>query len=475
MQGQDCIGQKNTEQVDIFASKVKDFDINMRNSEDDTALHIMVKRQRLSPAISMICHGADISAKGKSGATPLHYAVQHVDLDVIKALLFLGADFTLKDDHGNTPLDYVKQGVENAHEIEDVFSLFSYDCQDIDRSSPPRTQSILKEKTGKEAILALDGGGIRGLCLTEVLIALESITKQPLHNLFDWISGTSTGSYLAASIANRRHIRHCQQSYLRLGRTCFVGVRPYPTENMDEFLIDEFGGETTIDQVTYPKLVIPAVLVDRRPAMLHLFRNYEAPYDHCYTMRDARFPRPPLASDQLLWLAIRSSCSAPSYFRSTGRYLDGGLIANNPTLDLISEVHKYSKYVAGEEKKEKVKMGVVMSVGTGRAPLEHLRPIDIYLPSSVWDTAEIVDNLKSFVDLMVDQVAASDNHVVDRARSWCEMADIEYYRYNPTLTSHVELNEIDDRVLLAMLCDVRKYIKTHFKEFEKLGKSLLGE
>lgn len=55
------------------------------------------------------------------------------------------------------------------------------------------------------------------------------------------------------------------------------------------------------------------------------------------------------------------------------------------------------------------------------------------------------------------------------------MADIEYYRYNPTLTSHVELNEIDDRILLAMLCDVRKYVKTHFKEFEKLGKSLLGE
>ena len=48
--------------------------------------------------------------------------------------------------------------------------------------------------------------------------------------------------------------------------------------------------------------------------------------------------------DQKMWLAVRSSCSAPSYFRSTGRYLDGGLIANNPTLDALSEIHKYHQH-----------------------------------------------------------------------------------------------------------------------------------
>ena len=43
--------------------------------------------------------------------------------------------------------------------------------------------------------------------------------------------------------------------------------------------------------------------------------------------------------------------------------------------------------------------------GTGCPPTVPLRPIDLYRPSSVFDTAEIVDNLKSFMDLMVDQVS----------------------------------------------------------------------
>ena len=40
--------------------------------------------------------------------------------------------------------------------------------------------------------------------------------------------------------------------------------------------------------------MVPAVLVDRRPARLHLFRNYDVPYDEHYQAKDARFPRPPL-------------------------------------------------------------------------------------------------------------------------------------------------------------------------------------
>ena len=70
--------------------------------------------------------------------------------------------------------------------------------------SETRTQSILKEKTGMESLLSLDGGGIRGLVLAELLLALESIAKRPIYDLFDWSSGTSTGSYLAVSVANRK-------------------------------------------------------------------------------------------------------------------------------------------------------------------------------------------------------------------------------------------------------------------------------
>ena len=74
------------------------------------------------------------------------------------------------------------------------------------RQKSTRCQSIIKQRTGKEALLTLDGGGIRGLILTEVLLAIECVTNESIFDLFDWISGTSTGSYLALSLATGKYV-----------------------------------------------------------------------------------------------------------------------------------------------------------------------------------------------------------------------------------------------------------------------------
>ncbi len=46
--------------------------------------------------------------------------------------------------------------------------------------------------------------------------------------------------------------------------------------------------------------------------------------------------------EQFVWRAARASGAAPTYFRSMGRFLDGGLMANNPTLDTLTEIHEYN-------------------------------------------------------------------------------------------------------------------------------------
>ena len=51
-------------------------------------------------------------------------------------------------------------------------------------------------------VLSLDGGGIRGLILTQLLLAIEKAADQPIRNLFDWIAGTSTGGILALGIVH---------------------------------------------------------------------------------------------------------------------------------------------------------------------------------------------------------------------------------------------------------------------------------
>ena len=63
------------QQIDLLAN-LKDLNVNTVNKDHETALHIMVKRGRLSPAISLICHGVNVDVQNKDGSTALHYAVK---------------------------------------------------------------------------------------------------------------------------------------------------------------------------------------------------------------------------------------------------------------------------------------------------------------------------------------------------------------------------------------------------------------
>ena len=55
-------------------------------------------------------------------------------------------------------------------------------------------------------VLSLDGGGIRGLVLIQLLLAIEKAAGQPINTLFDWIAGTSTGGILALGIVHGRPV-----------------------------------------------------------------------------------------------------------------------------------------------------------------------------------------------------------------------------------------------------------------------------
>ena len=51
-----------------------------------------------------------------------------------------------------------------------------------------------------DRVLCLDGGGIKGLVLIEMLAAIEHISGKRIVDLFDWIIGTSTGGILALAL-----------------------------------------------------------------------------------------------------------------------------------------------------------------------------------------------------------------------------------------------------------------------------------
>jgi len=51
--------------------------------------------------------------------------------------------------------------------------------------------------TGRINILCIDDGGIRGIIPAAILAALQESISRDLHEVFDLISGTSTGHHRA--------------------------------------------------------------------------------------------------------------------------------------------------------------------------------------------------------------------------------------------------------------------------------------
>merc|ERR550517_1543858 len=122
-----------------------------------------------------------------------------------------------------------------------------------------------------------------------------------------------------------------------------------------------------------PLIAVTGTLADRYPPDLHLFRNYTSPMD-LLGVRESLLPTmsPVKKPDQqTVWRAARSSGAAPTYFRAAGRFIDGGLVANNPTLDILTEIHELNSALLALGRQAEIQnIGLVLSLGTGDPPVE---------------------------------------------------------------------------------------------------------
>jgi predicted acylesterase/phospholipase RssA len=187
---------------------------------------------------------------------------------------------------------------------------------------------------GPLQILALDGGGLKGLFPAALLAQFEQDLETRICDHFDLIVGTSTGGLIALGIGAGVALPAIVDFYVRLGPTVFK-TGPLPVlkrlvhakhsarplrRALDEVFGDRLLGESV------KRLVIPSYSLDDDDVYL-----FKTPH-HTRLKRDGQVP--------MVAVALATS-AAPTYLPAARvgnqRLIDGGVWANNPTFVGVAE------------------------------------------------------------------------------------------------------------------------------------------
>ncbi|AUH34910.1 CBASS cGAMP-activated phospholipase [Paracoccus tegillarcae] len=187
-------------------------------------------------------------------------------------------------------------------------------------------------------VLALSGGGYRGLYTAQVLAGIEEASGLPLHRRFDLIAGTSIGGILALALATGKSSMAATAGLMAMQGTSIFGESAPPKGAVGKIidyarhsrgarydpaplkcLISGLVGQDTRIGDLKQKVIVPAVNVTKGGPQV-----FKTPH-HPRLVRDWKLP--------LVDVALATS-AAPSYFplHSIGseRFADGALYANSP-------------------------------------------------------------------------------------------------------------------------------------------------
>ncbi len=236
------------------------------------------------------------------------------------------------------------------------------------------------QPTAQKKLLALDGGGIRGVITLEVLARIEEILRKKLDrpdavlaDYFDYMAGTSTGAIIATCLAMGMTVDAVRAFYIASGPEMFSEAAfyrrfrsKYDREQLAGRLMDVFGETTTLGSNSLKTLLMLVLRNATTDSPWPLCNNPAARYNDMIRS-DCNLNLP-------LWQLVRASTAAPTYFPpevvQVGdhrfQFVDGGVtMYNNPAfqLFLMATVEPYNlQWPVGPERM------LLVSVGTGTSP-----------------------------------------------------------------------------------------------------------
>jgi calcium-independent phospholipase A2 len=81
------------------------------------------------------------------------------------------------------------------------------------------------------------------------------------------------------------------------------------------------------------------------------------------------------------------------------------------------------------------------------------------------------EKIKKKLDVFILQATIAEGRPVDRARAWCGMMEVPFYRFSPPI-SDIELDEHDNAKLTQMMWETQCYIAANRDRIKRLASYL---
>jgi len=304
--------------------------------------------------------------------------------------------------------------------------------------------------TTRYRILSLDGGGIRGLLASRLLERLAAQRPGWMDSI-DLLAGTSTGAILAAGIAAGLEPSAISRIYSERGREVFDETiwdltdvdrlvrADYRNENLEIVLAQTFGARTLGELER--KVIISAFDLDSHEPTREGVRSWKPKFFHNFEEPGSR------DRDERVVDVLMRSCAAPTYFPVYQGFIDGGVVANNPSMCALAQA------LHDDTGGQHVSYIALLSVGTGANP-RYLDTLD-----GDWGYAQW---LKPLINIVLEGGSGIADY------ECAQILGKRYHRLNPVLPHPIGLDAVDELDMLERLAarqpvgDTLAWLDTHW-------------
>ncbi len=198
----------------------------------------------------------------------------------------------------------------------------------------------------RRRVLALDGGGIKGVLAAAFLATVETATGKRIADHFDLVAGTSTGGIIALGLGLGLSAREIVEFYVREGPRIFDQADAIDAKGVTQAWVAKLRAWRRRGQrLAWPKYEPDALRVALTTAfgsrtlgdsrLRLVIPAYHGDKDDVYVFKTRHHPRLQVDWRERAVDVALATAAAPTYFRahvmpSGAPLIDGGIWANNP-------------------------------------------------------------------------------------------------------------------------------------------------